>query len=238
MNEQPQDPARIEAVLGISFRDPALLREALTHSSYINEHRGGALRDNERLEFLGDAVLDIIVADMLFRRFPHASEGELTQLRAALVRTESLAAIGRRFQLGDFLLLGHGEATSGGRQRLSTLCSAMEALIAAIYLDRGLEAVSDFISPPLQEILAGVIKHRLHVDARSELNERVQARLHAPPRYQVDGADGPEHEKEFLITVHVGEQLIGSGRGPSKRSAAQAAAADALRRLDGDEGLA
>ncbi len=235
MSEQPKRIRDFETRFGLRFQDPDLLREALTHSSYVNEYRGpDQLQDNERLEFLGDAVLDIVVADMLFRRFPHASEGDLTQLRAALIRTESLARIGSELGLGEFLLIGHGEELSGGRERLRNLCQATEALIAAMYLDRGLARASDFIMPRLLEILDGVIAKRAHIDARSELNVLIQARLNSPPEYQVIGEAGPEHDKEFHVSVAAGERIIGRGRGASKRSAAQAAAADALRRLDSE----
>ncbi len=235
MSEDSKSIAAFEALIGFRFENPDLLRRALTHSSYVNEYVGSAdIGDNERLEFLGDAVLDVIVADMLYRRFPHISEGKLTQLRAALVKTESLAEIAGRFRLGEFLLVGHGEEISGGRQRLSTLCRGLEAVIGAIYLDRGMSAAADFTLPSLMELLDDVIANASHIDARSELQERLQAQLNVPPDYRVVGAEGPEHEKEFQVEVAIGEATIGCGRGRSKRAAAQAAAADALRRLDAD----
>ncbi len=235
MSEDSKSPADFEALIGLRFKDRDLLRQALTHSSFVNEYAGeAAIRDNERLEFLGDAVLDVIVADMLYRRFPRISEGELTQLRAALVKTESLAHIGAKFRLGEFLLVGHGEEISGGRERLSTLCRGFEAVIGAIYLDRGMRAAIDFVVPSLLELLEEIIAKNLHVDARSELQERIQGRLNIMPDYHVVGAEGPEHEKQFRVEAMLGNVIIGSGRGPSKRAAAQAAAADALRRLDAD----
>lgn len=236
MSEQPKRLSGLESRLELHFQDPALLREALTHSSYVNEYRGADQpQDNERLEFLGDAVLDIVVADLLFRRFPIASEGDLSQLRAALIRTESLARVGMELGLGACLLIGHGEERSGGRNRQRILCQATEALIAAIYLDRGLTAVANFIAPRLLIILDEVIASRLHIDARSELNERIQARLNIPPEYEVIGESGPEHDKEYRIAVAAAGTVLGTGAGPSKQSAAQAAAADALRRLDGGD---
>ena len=222
-----------EALIGVEFNDASLLRQALTHSSYVNEYAGGAeLEDNERLEFLGDAVLDAVVADMLYRRFPRISEGGLTQLRASLVKTESLAQIGAKFRLGEFLLLGHGEEISGGRERRSTLCRGFEAVIGAMYLDRGLSAVVDFVTPSLLDLLEDVIAHNRQIDSRSELQERTLAQTGLMPDYRVVGTEGPEHEKEFRVQVTLAESVIGSGRGPSKRSAARDAAADALRRID------
>lgn len=233
MIEDSQGTGAFEALIGVRFKDSDLLEQALTHSSFVNENASEVeLQDNERLEFLGDAVLDIVVADMLFRRFPRVSEGELSQLRAALVREESLAQIGAKFRLGEHLRLGHGEEISGGRRRQSTLCRAFEAVIGAIYLDRGLSAVVDFVLPPVVELLDEIIKNDLHLDARSELQERIQARLNIVPNYRVIGEAGPEHEKLFRVDVAVGEAIIGSGQGGSKRAAAQAAAADAMSRLD------
>ncbi|MCE2470538.1 MAG: ribonuclease III [Anaerolineae bacterium] len=233
MDESANAISSFEAILGISFKDPELLKQALTHSSFVNEYEGkAAVRDNERLEFLGDAVIDIVVADMLYRRFPDASEGQLTQLRAALVRTESLAQIGTRFRLGEFLRIGRGEELSGGRQRLTILCQGFEAVVGAIFVDRGLDAVVEFVSPPMLKLLDETISNRLHIDARSELQELTQGRLNTVPTYEVVGAAGPEHDKEFRVEVALGDSVIASGSGGSKRSAAQAAASAALERLE------
>ncbi len=229
--------AAFEAILGIEFNDLSLLTQALTHRSFVNENEGdGDGSDNERLEFLGDAVIDLIVADMLFRKYPHVDEGELTQLRAALVKTESLAHLGRNCRLGEFLRIGHGEELTGGRGRLTILCRAFEAVIGAIYLDQGMDAVVDFVVPPLLALLDDIIKEGAHIDARSELQERIQARLNITPDYRVTGAVGPEHEKEFRVEVAIGDRLIGSGIGGSKRAAAREAARAALKQLEA-EGL-
>lgn len=229
--------AAFEAIIGIEFHDPALLTQALTHRSFVNENEGdGDGRDNERLEFLGDAVLDLIVADMLYRKYPHVDEGELTQLRAALVKTESLAHLGANCRLGEFLRIGHGEELTGGRGRLTILCRAFEAVIGAIYLDQGMEAVVEFVVPPLLALLDDIIDRGAHIDARSELQERIQARLNITPDYRVTSAEGPEHEKEFRVEVAIGDRLMGSGIGGSKRAAAQEAARAALKQLEA-EGL-
>ncbi len=235
MNESVNASSDFEAILGISFNDPELLTQALTHTSFANEYEGkAAVRDNERLEFLGDAVIDVVVADMLFRRFPDASEGQLTQLRAALVRTESLAQIGTRFRLGEFLRIGRGEELSGGRQRLTILCQGFEAVVGAIFVDRGLDAVVEIVSPPMLELLDETISNRLHIDARSELQELTQGRLNTVPSFEVVSEAGPEHDKEFRVEVELCGSVIASGSGRSKRSAAQAAARVALERLEKD----
>ncbi len=229
-----QEPAAryFSETLGIHFRDPSLLTQALTHSSYVNEAEGAEqIGDNERLEFLGDAVLDLVVADLLFQRFPQVAEGELTQLRAALVKTESLAKFARDCGLGAFLRIGHGEEISGGRQRLTTLCHAFEAVIGATYLDGGIKAVLAFVEPRLLELLDHIVENDLHIDARSELQERIQARLNVVPIYRVTSSDGPEHAKEFRVEVSVGGGVIGRGVGSSKRAAAQDAARAALESI-------
>jgi ribonuclease III len=222
---------QFQELIDVHFLDPNMLRRALTHRSFVNEVDED-MRDNERLEFLGDAILDFVVADMLFQRFPDVSEGELTQLRAALVRTESLALLGSEIQLGEYLLIGKGEENSGGRTRTNNLCRGFEALIGAIYLDRGIETVRDFSLPRLNVLLEYVLENDLHKDARSMLQERSQAELRFTPIYRLADANGPDHEKEFLVEVLIGEIVIGEGIGSSKRTAAQSAARIALKQLE------
>ena len=226
-----------EDLLGIQFRNSDLLTQALTHRSFVNENSGDpTIQDNERLEFLGDAILDLIVADMLYHKYPGVSEGELTQLRAALVKTESLARIGAHFNLGDCLRIGRGEENTGGRERMTILCRAFEALIGAMYLDSGMQAAADFVMHSLLELLEYVIENNLHIDARSELQEQIQAKLSVAPSYRVAGEGGPDHAKEFQVEVALGDHIIGCGIGSSKRSAAQEAARVALQYLE-REGL-
>ncbi len=232
MRQTNDASAALSESLGLRFNDPKLLMQALTHRSFVNEYDDAL--DNERLEFLGDAVLDLIVADLLYRKYPEVDEGELTQLRAALVKTESLARLGLNCRLGEYLRIGHGEERSGGRGRLTILCRAFEALVGAIYIDQGLDAVVGFVVPPLLDLLADIIEKNLHIDARSELQERIQARLNVTPDYRVTGADGPEHAKEFRVEVAIGDTLIGSGSGGSKRAAAQDAARAALKQIEAD----
>lgn len=220
-----------ENIIDVHFKDPELLRRSMTHRSFVNEV-DDEVKDNERLEFLGDAILDFIVADMLFRRFLDVSEGELTQLRAALVRTDSLAELAADCQLGEFLIMGKGEEASGGRTRANNLCRGFEALIGGLYMDSGLQAVIDFVMPRLITLLEYVIEHDLHKDARSMLQERSQAELRFTPIYRLVDTAGPDHEKEFLIEVLIANVVIGEGVGTSKRTAAQSAARVALKKVE------
>jgi ribonuclease-3 len=217
-----------ERILDVTFNNADLLRQALTHRSYINEQSDEEMADNERLEFLGDAVLDFLVADMLYDSFPDMSEGELTRLRSALVRTESLAELARALRVGEFLLIGKGEENNGGRERTNNLCRAFEAIVGALYIDSGLEAVREFITPHLTALQALVMEEALHKDARSRLQEWSQANLNVTPNYRLVSTSGPDHNKEFLIEVVLGAEPTATGRGRSKQAASQAAASAAL----------
>jgi ribonuclease III len=218
--------------LGVQFGDLSLLLRALTHRSYLNENVGPALENNERLEFLGDAVLDFLVGAYLYHHYPEMAEGDLTALRAALVRAETLADFARHFNIGACMRLGYGEAESGGRERIPALSATFEAVVGAIYLDQGLETVEPWleklIAPALEEILA-VSSHK---DAKSEFQIWAQARYNVTPHYQVVAAEGPDHAKLFTVQVFVADALWGSGEGRSKQAAAQAAAAIALARAE------
>ncbi|MBI5669334.1 MAG: ribonuclease III [Chloroflexi bacterium] len=220
--------------MGVEFGNPNLLQQALTHRSYINEH-GEAEGDNERLEFLGDAVLDFLVGEILFQRFPNMPEGQLTRLRAALVRTESLAQLARQMRLGESLRMGKGEEVSGGRERINNLCGAFEAVTGALYLDQGLDAVRAFILPRLESLIDQVLEEAIDKDARSRLQEWSQATLNKTPAYRTVSATGPDHEKEFVVEVLIGDKVVGRGVGRSKQIAAQAAARDAMRLVERGE---
>ncbi|MCB9419278.1 MAG: ribonuclease III [Ardenticatenaceae bacterium] len=222
----------LEAELGLEFRDKSLLSRALTHRSYLNENPGTALEDNERLEFLGDAVLDFLVGAYLYHRFPEMKEGELTSLRAALVRTETLAEFSRKLEVGHYLLLGLGEAESGGRERTPLLCAAFEALTGAIYLDQGLAVVKNLIEPLIGPALVAIMDDSLHIDAKSEFQVWAQAHFNITPHYVVVGSSGPDHAKMFTVQALVGDKVWGEGNGRSKQSAAQSAAGDALKRVE------
>ncbi len=228
MNSHPLPDFETESE--ISFASKTLLREAFVHSSYANE--AGAdeadLSDNERLEFLGDAVLEFVVSNYLFRRFPDFREGELTRLRAALVRRETLALVARRRRLGDFLVLGRGEEENGGRKRSAILCATYEAVVGAIFLDQGLEVVEKFILNDLLQELESVQKRALGKDSKSRLQEWSQREFGVAPRYQVVETSGPDHAKSFVIEVKILGIRCGIGAGRSKQDASQQAASYAL----------
>ncbi len=231
MSRPQARPHPVQETLGLRFSDPSLLERAMTHRSYINEHPDGAIEDNERLEFLGDAVLDFITGEWLYNRFPEMSEGYLTRLRAGLVRTETLASIGAYCSLGGALRLGKGEEESGGRDRQANLCCAFEALIGALYLDQGMDAVRQFVLPLFEPALNEIIATAADKDAKSLLQEWSQATLNITPIYRTVQAVGPDHLKEFTIEVLIGETVFGTGSGRSKQIAAQHAAQRALRRI-------
>jgi ribonuclease-3 len=220
---------------GVAFADPALLNRALTHRSFINEHPS-AVEDNERLEFLGDACLDMTSAAWLYQRFPELDEGELTRLRSSLVRTEQLAEFARELQLGEVVLLGKGEAASGGRQRVALLCDVFEAFVGAIYLDGGHEAVKRFMEARFDRAVTRALDDGSLIDPRSRLQIWAQADLNATPRYTTVDSHGPDHAREFVVEVEVGEMLRSRGQGRSKQEAAQDAAARLLRDIEREGG--
>jgi ribonuclease-3 len=222
----------IEESLGVAFLDKSYIQRAFVHRSFLNEADAAFdLPDNERLEFLGDAVLGFVASEMLYTRFPDRAEGELTNLRAALVRRETLARLARRYRLGDYLLLGHGEEESGGRTRPATLCATFEAVVGAIYMDQGIDSVRDFLLPILDWELAQVASQALAKDPKSRLQEWVQSELGSTPRYRTVHTDGPDHARTFTVQVMADKIPLGVGRGRSKQEAAQLAAAMALHRL-------
>jgi ribonuclease-3 len=224
-------PADFARRLGLKFKNGLLLSRALTHRSYLNEHPE-ALEDNERLEFLGDAVLDFLVGAWLYNRFPEMREGELTRLRSALVRTEQLAEFAGQNGFGAALRLGRGESQAGGRARQALLCASFEALVGALYLDSGFKTVQSFVEPLLEPAAEQIVSDNRDIDAKSLLQELVQAQGFPPPQYHTVAASGPEHSKTFEIEVLVNGQVYGRGLGTSKQAAAQLAAEVALHVLD------
>lgn len=220
------------SALRVQFKDPDLLLSALTHRSYVHEHYQTSLQPNERLEFLGDSVLNFLTAQFLYQTFPQRGEGELTAMRASLVRTGMLARFARQLELGSFLKLGKGEEHSGGRERDNLLADAFEAVIAAIYLDQGMEAADRFLLPYLESEAARIVVHGLQLDDKSRLQERVQSERNQTPRYRTVSAEGPDHNRVFTIEVQAGGDRLGVGVGNSKQAAAQAAARAALEYLD------
>lgn len=215
--------------LGLSFKNINLFTEALTHRSYLNEHREYAGSHNERLEFLGDAVLELAATDFLFKKFPASSEGELTSYRAALVNTVSLAALGQALGMSDYLLLSRGEAKDVGRARETILADAFEAVIGAIYLDAGYESAETFIAKNLYGKIDEVIAKRSYQDAKSRFQEIAQEKRGVTPRYETLSEEGPDHAKRFTVAVLIGSEEIARGEGQSKQEAEQSAAEAALR---------
>jgi ribonuclease-3 len=223
---------RFEAFAGISFHDKTLLQRALTHRSYVNESRAFLQSDNERLEFLGDAVIDFVIGEHVYHRFPEMREGNLTNLRAALVREETLAEFGRALDLGAFLQLGRGEADSGGRDRPAILCAGFEALIGALFLDQGIHAVKELLFPLVEPVLPELVQTAAAKDAKSRLQEWSQSEYRETPRYTTIADEGPDHDKVFTVQVSIGETVWGVGFGRSKQLASQLAALSALNQID------
>ena len=222
----------LQAAAGYRFRDRGLLEHAMTHTSRANEDASGGVRDNESLEFLGDAVLGFVVADMLFREFPGFDEGEKSKTKAALVSTTTLARQAERLNLGEHLLLGRGEEKTGGRRKLALLADGYEALIAAIYLDGGVEQVRAFIAREFAAMIDDVHQHGVSAqDYKSALQEYLQSSDRPLPEYRLAGTAGPDHRKLFQIEVVVSGEPIAAGSGASKKEAEQEAARIALQKL-------
>ena len=227
----------LEAAIGYHFHNIALLQNALTHSSYANERWHNSLLSNERLEFLGDSVLGMLVAEYLFRNFPDRPEGELTRMRADMVCEQTLAAAAERIGLGTHLLLGHGEEQGGGRTRSSILADAMESVIAACFLDGGIEAALQIVR---KYIFVEVPVTKLHnADYKTRLQEMVQQKKNQVLSYTLVGQSGPDHDKRFDVEVSLNGKVVGSGSGSSKKRAEQMAAKNAIEKLfpDNSEGL-
>lgn len=225
--ESPQDFSKR---IGLQFNNIGLLTRALTHRSYFNEHKD-AVEDNERLEFLGDAVLDFMVGAWLYHRFPEMAEGQLTRLRAALVGNEQLAQFANEFKLGSAMRLGHGEAENGGRDRLPLLGSTFEAFIGAIYLDQDISQVWKFMDPILEKTVTKIMANQIEHHPKSILQEWSQSKGFGTPVYRTIGDSGPDHDKSFEVEVLIDGDVYGTGRGPSKHVAAKVAAKFALVKL-------
>ncbi|KKT81002.1 MAG: ribonuclease III [Candidatus Yanofskybacteria bacterium RIFCSPHIGHO2_02_FULL_44_12b] len=221
--------SQLEQKTGLKFIDKNLLLQALTHRSYLNENHNWHLDHNERLEFLGDAVLELVVTDHLYKNYPNP-EGEMTNWRAALVNANMLSKISSDFDLNDFVLLSRGEARDTGRARQYILANAVEAIIGAAYLDRGYEAAAKFIDKFILKELPVIIEKRLYRDSKSLFQEQAQDKVGITPTYEVLEEWGPDHARNFKVGVFLEKDLIGTGRGPSKQEAQQMAAEDALKK--------
>ena len=224
----PKDFKSFEQSTGIQFNDLNLLRQAFTHRSYLNEHRGEVAGHNERLEFLGDAVLELISTHFLFEKYPDKPEGELTAYRAALVNAVTCEQVAEALGMNDYLLLSRGEAKDTGRARGVLLANAFEALVGALYLDQGYDAAKAFISKHLFPKLDEIVRKRLWQDAKSTLQEKAQESEGITPSYQVLREEGPDHARVFTVGVYLKEKLLAEGRGQSKQEAEQEAARAAL----------
>ena len=218
----------LQDCMGYTFKEESLLRLALTHPSVAHES-SGPIQHNQRLEFLGDAVLDFLVGAYLYNKYPDYREGELTRLRSALVRTETLAEFARQINLGKAMHLGKGERDAGGRQRLALLCGTFEALVGALYISAGMQAVSDFMLPLLAPAAERIVAEHEDHDPKSLLQELVQSDGYPPPVYRMVDSSGPEHNKIFAVEVLVDGKVLGSGAGSSKQAATKAAALAALQ---------
>lgn len=228
MKNQKPDLEKLEKNLGISFKNKSVLREALTHRSYLNEHPNLGLSSNERLEFLGDAILEFLISRLLFKRYPESPEGVLTAFRSRIVQTKSLSQIAQKFSVGEFLFLSRGEEEGGGRKNPGLLENAFEALLGAIFLDQGMEEVENFVkihfTPEISSLKPSDLK-----DSKSLLQELAQEKEKITPSYKVLSQVGPDHAKIFTVGVYLGERKIGEGTGLSKQEAEEEAASEALK---------
>lgn len=222
------DFSTLEKKIKIKFKNQELLQNAFIHRSYLNEHKDFPLGSNERLEFLGDAILEFIVSEYLYTQFPKREEGDLTAFRSALVCSKSLSKVAKDLEYGQYLLLSKGEEQSGGRQRPYILGNTFEAVLGAIYLDQGLKKSHTFVKRFLLPELAEIITNQEYKDAKSELQELTQEKVNITPHYEVEEEKGPDHNKWFRIAVFLDKKRIGVGEGHSKQEAEQAAAREAL----------
>jgi len=222
----------LQESLKVKFNTPSLLEQALIHSSYLNEYPGVGLEANERLEFLGDAILGFIVAERLYQGFPDMEEGEMTRIRSVLVRRETLARVAASLRLGDYLYLGKGEEAGGGREKPANLAAALEAVIAVIFFDRGMAVTREVVMGWLKEELQGVRSRGKGVDYKSRLQELVQSKYHSSPSYRTIQASGPDHDKLFTVEVMHGDKVLGRGSGKSRKLAEAEAARNALEQLE------
>jgi len=228
------DLADWQQILGIRFKNPSLLGQALVHSSYVNENPGAAPTSNERLEFLGDSILNMVTAEELYSRYPHHSEGEMTKMRSALVRSGTLRNIAEGIGLGDYIYLGKGEEASGGRHKTANLAGAMESLIAAVFLDQGLEAVRDFILRLFGAELEKLADNDILTDYKSQLQQLYQSRYKKTPAYHTAVTTDTDQDRMFASEVRVDETVLGRGYGRNKKAAETRAARSALENAGGD----
>lgn len=218
------------ARIGFPFNNKALIEQAFTHRSYLNEHRGATVSHNERLEFLGDAVLELVVTRFLFDKFPGDNEGELTAYRAALVNTNTISQVASKLGMNEFLMLSRGEAKDTGRARQYILANTFESVVGAIYLDQGYDAAEKFIGQNIFPLTDEIVSKKLWQDDKSHLQEEAQERVSITPTYKILSESGPDHDKKFTVGVYLGTELVAEGEGKSKQEAEQSAARVALEK--------
>jgi ribonuclease III len=221
-----------EKIIGINFNNKEILQQALTHRSFLNENKKIKSGHNERLEFLGDAVLELAITDFLYNKYPEKNEGDMTSIRSALVNATTCAEVAKQLNVNDFLLLSKGEAKDTGRAREYILANALEAIIGAIYLDLGYEKARDFILQNIAPMTERIVEEELWVDAKSKFQEKAQDEVSVTPSYKTLKEEGPDHDKKFTVGVFLGESLVAEGTGDSKQDAEQSAARNALKEKD------
>lgn len=223
------DFSKFEDVIGYKFKNKGLLKQAFTHRSYINENRSSGLVHNERLEFLGDAVLELVITDFLYARYQEMNEGELTSLRSTLVNADTCALVAQRLGVNDFLLLSKGESKDNGRARQFILANTLEAIIGAIYMDQGYEYSKRFILDHITPLVDGIVEKGTWTDAKSLFQEKAQEHEGVTPIYKTVRESGPDHDKRFTVGVYIRDEIVGQGDGKSKQDAEQEAARVALK---------
>ena len=234
MKKQMEKFNDIQKNIGITFKNPQLLEIALTHRSYLNEHQGANIENNERLEYLGDAVLELIISDYIFRKYPGKAEGELTSIRSAVVRTESLAEESRKLGVGENLQMSKGEKDSGGEEKPYLLANLYEALLGAIYLDAGYEECLYFVKRTLFKKIKRIISQKLFIDPKTKVQEIMQRKHRITPTYEILKEEGPDHNKSFTVALFMGDRKVVEGEGASKQKAEENAATNAIDILEKD----
>ncbi len=226
---------RLEEKIGYTFKDISYLKRAMTHSSYANENKKERINNNERLEFLGDSVLGLVISEYLYSHFPNLAEGQLTKVRARIVCEASLGEAARALNIGAYMMFGRGEELTGGRERTSILSDAFEALIAALYLDGGVEVVRKFVLSHMNRIIHDAVQGKLFIDYKTRLQEVIQIKKGNRIKYEIFNEEGPDHSKVFYTHVKLNDEIIGVGKGRSKKESEQEAAKEGLKRLAEDE---
>ncbi len=226
------ESTEIEKQIGVKFNNSAILEKAFTHRSFLNENKGKGLENNERLEFLGDAVLELIISQHLFTKYPLKTEGELTSIRAALVRTESLAEETKQLNIGQYLRMSKGEQVSGGQEKEYLLANLYEATLGAIYLDSGYEKALQFVERTLLKRVGSIVKEKLFIDPKTKVQEVLQSKYKVTPTYEIVKEEGPDHQKIFTVSLKMGNKKVTEGHGQSKQKAEEDAAKNALDIID------